>query len=110
MNAVGSFMSFWAAFQSNCLGFFVFGSESISLKKPDSNQMVAEKTSGTPPGGLANDLATWKSFFSIEFKASSACLTNGPAASSLCSVIAFFDYTSFLITAHFCASTSALLF
>lgn len=31
--------------------------------------MVAEKTSGTPDGGLANDLATWKSFLSIEFKA-----------------------------------------
>jgi hypothetical protein len=63
-------MSFWAAFQSNCFGFLVFGSESIYLKNPDKSQMVAENTSGTPPGGLANDLATWKSFFSIEFKAS----------------------------------------
>jgi hypothetical protein len=42
--------------------------------------MVAENTSGTPAGGLAKDLAIWKSFFSIEFKASSACLTSGPAA------------------------------
>lgn len=62
-------MSFWAAFQSDCLGF-LFLSASISLKNPDNNHIVAPKTSGTPPGGLANDLATWKSFFSIEFKAS----------------------------------------
>ena len=41
--------------------------------------MVAENTSETP-GGLAKDLAIWKSFLSIEFKASSACLTSGPAA------------------------------
>jgi len=82
INAFGSFISFWAAFQSNCFGFLVFGSESISLKNPDSSQIVAEKTYGTPPGGLAKDLATWKSFFSIEFKAYSACLTNGPAASN----------------------------
>jgi len=31
---------------------------------------VAEKTYGTPAGGLANDLAIWKSFFSIELSAS----------------------------------------
>jgi hypothetical protein len=30
---------------------------------------VAEKTYGTPDGGFAKDLATWKSFLSIEFKA-----------------------------------------
>ena len=72
--------------------------------------MVAENTSGTPAGGFENDLATWKSFLSIESKASSACLTRGPAASSFSSVIAFFSSTSFLITAHFSASTSALLF
>ena len=72
--------------------------------------MVAEKTSGTPPGGFANDLAIWKSFLSIEFKASSACLTKGPAASNFYSVKAFFSSTSFLITAHLSASTSALLF
>jgi len=61
---------------------------------------VAENTSGTPAGGLAKDLAVWKSFFSIEFKASSACLTRGPAASSLVSVTVFFSSTSFLITEH----------
>jgi len=103
MNAFGSFISFWAAFQSKALGFLVFGSESISLKNPDNSQIVAENTSGTPPGGLANDLATWKSFFSIEFKAYSACLTKGPAASNFYSVIVFFDYTSFLITPHLSA-------
>ena len=81
IKAFGSFINFWAAFQSACLGF-LFLSASISLKKPDNNQIVAPKTSGTPPGGFANDLATWKSFFSIEFKASSACLTKGPAASN----------------------------
>jgi hypothetical protein len=80
IKAVGSFINFWAAFQSNALGFLVFGSESIYLKNPDNSQIVAEKTYGTPPGGLANDLAIWKSFFSIEFNAYSACFTNGPAA------------------------------
>jgi hypothetical protein len=69
--------------------------------------MVAAKTYGTPPGGLANDLAIWKSFFSMEFKASSACLTKGPAASSLFSVYVFFCYTSFFMTAHFPSSISA---
>jgi len=81
IKAFGSFISFWAAFQSKAFGF-LFLSESISLKKPDNNQIVAENTSGTPPGGFANDLAIWKSFFSIEFSAYSACLTRGPAASS----------------------------
>jgi hypothetical protein len=52
------------------------------LKNPDKSQIVAEKTYGTPPGGLAKDLAVWKSFFSIEFNASSACFTSGPAAYS----------------------------
>lgn len=69
MNACGSFINFWDAFQSKAFGFFDL-SASIYLKKPDSSQMVAEKTSGTPVGGLANDFAIWKSFFSIEFKAS----------------------------------------
>ena len=63
IKAVGSFINFWAAFQSNCFGFFDFGSESIYLKNPDNNQIVAENTYGTPPGGFANDLAIWKSFF-----------------------------------------------
>lgn len=85
MKAEGSFISFCDAFQSNTFGFFAL-SESIYLQKPESNQIVAAKTYGTPPGGLANDLAIWKSFFSIEFKASSACLTKGPAASNLFSV------------------------
>jgi hypothetical protein len=80
INAFGSFMTFCAAFQSNALGFFVALSESISLKKPDNNQIVAPKTYGTPTGGLANDFAVWKSFFSIELSASSACLTKGPAS------------------------------
>lgn len=63
MNACGSFMIFWDAFQSNCLGFLLVLSESISLKNPESNQIVAENTSGTPEGGLAKDFAVWKSFF-----------------------------------------------
>jgi hypothetical protein len=80
MKAFGSFITFCAAFQSNAFGFLVVLSESISLKNPDNSQIVAEKTYGTPPGGLAKDFAVWKSFFSIELSASSACLTKGPAA------------------------------
>jgi len=63
IKAVGSFINFCAAFQSKAFGFLVFGSESIYLKNPDRSQIVAEKTYGTPPGGFANDLAVWKSFF-----------------------------------------------
>ncbi len=102
MKAFGSFISFWAAFQSNALGF-LFLSASIYLKKPESNQIVAPNTSGTPPGGLANDLAVWKSFFSIEFRAASAFATKGPAASNLASVVVFLDSTSALITPHLSA-------
>jgi hypothetical protein len=69
--------------------------------------MVAENTSGTPAGGLAKDLAIWKSFFSIELRASSACLTSGPAASSFSSVYFFFSSTSFLMIEHFPSYTSA---
>lgn len=72
--------------------------------------MVAEKTSGTPAGGFAKDLAIWKSFFSMEFKAYSACLTSGPAASSFSSVMVFLDSTSFLMTEHLPSSTSAFSF
>lgn len=69
INAFGSFINFWADFHVQSFGFFEFLSKSISLKNEDSSHIVAENTSGTPVGGFANDLATWKSFLSIEFKA-----------------------------------------
>jgi len=34
-----------------------------SGKKPANKKTHAAKTSGTPDGGLAQDLAVWKSFF-----------------------------------------------
>ncbi len=52
-----------------------------SGKNPANKYIVAENTSGTPGGGLAQDFAYVKSFFLIEFKAALACSTIGPAAS-----------------------------
>ncbi len=82
INAFGSFINFWADFQLESFGFFEFLSKSTYLQKEESNHIVAAKTYGTPAGGFANDLATWKSFLSIEFNAYQACLTKGPAALS----------------------------
>jgi hypothetical protein len=87
---LGFFIIFVDAFQSKALGFFVL-SASISLKNPDNNQTAAEKTYGIPAGGAVKALQVSKSFFEIEFRASSACFTRGPAASSFVSVVDFFS-------------------
>lgn len=59
--------------------------------------MQAAKTSGTPPGGFANDLAVTKSFFWIPCKDFFASSTNGIAANRSASVDSFLYVTSNLI-------------
>lgn len=66
--------------------------------------MVAAKTSGTPPGGLDQDLAVLKSSFLMESSADLAYSTNGIAASRSFIVDCFYASTLTLMTAHLSAS------
>jgi hypothetical protein len=76
-NSSGDFISFNALFQSTAFGFLFLSISMASGKNPASKYMVAEKTSGTPGGGFAQDLAYWKSVFLIELRAALAYSTRG---------------------------------
>jgi hypothetical protein len=101
----GFFINFKLLFQSQVLGFLFLSTSIASGQNPASIQIQAENTSPTPPGGLLKDLAVWKSFLEMEFKAAFACSIKGPAASRSASVEAFFSVTSSLILAQLSCST-----
>jgi len=109
-NSSGDFIILRALFQSVPLGFLFLSTSIASGKKPANKYIVALKTSGTPGGGLAQDLAYWKSVFLILFRAALADSTSGIAASRSAYVEDFLNSTSFLITAHLSASRLALAF
>jgi len=62
-NYSGDFINFKQAFQSKFLGFLFLSISIASGKKPANKNTQAENTASTPEGGVAKDLAVWKSFF-----------------------------------------------
>jgi len=62
-NSSGFFIIFRADFQSVALGRLFLSTSMASGKKEASKYIHEANTSGTPDGGLVQDLAVWKSFF-----------------------------------------------
>jgi len=56
-NSSGDFIIFNEDFQLTSLGFLDLSTSIPSGKNPANKYMQAANTSGTPPGGLAQDLA-----------------------------------------------------
>lgn len=109
-NSSGFFISFKADFHSKDFGFLFLSISIASGQCPAINNIAAAKTSGTPPGGLVNDLAVTKSFFWIPYKDFLASSTKGIAAAKSFSVDSFLAVTSSLIYWHLDASMLALSF
>jgi len=64
-NSSGDFIILTDAFHSTDLGFLFLSTSIISFQCPAIRKATHANTSGTPVGGLANDLAVEKSFFYI---------------------------------------------
>ena len=109
-NSSGFFISFNDAFHSTDFGFLFLSISIASAQCPAIKYIAAANTSGTPPGGFANDLAVTKSPFLIPYNDLLASSTKGIAAAKSFSVDSFLAKTSVLIFPHFSASILALSF
>ncbi len=96
-NSSGFFIIFTAAFHSKDLGFLFLSTSIFSFQCPAIKSIQEANTSGTPAGGLVNDLAIVKSFFWIPCKDSLAYSIKGTAALRSASVDSFLAVTSVLI-------------